>query len=67
MNYVFKFEKGFFFIFLGKWNGMNDGMKGFLKKDFGIMILFIFKIIICLVFCMLFFVIYNLKLMIIIL
>lgn len=22
MNYVFKFEKGFFFIFLGKWNGM---------------------------------------------
>lgn len=61
MNYALKPEKGLPPTPPGKWNGMNDGMKGFPKKDFGIMILFILKITICSVLCMSLFVTHKLK------
>lgn len=61
MNYALKPEKGLPPTPPGKWNGMNDGVKGFPKKDFGIMILFILKITICSVLCMSLFVTHKLK------
>lgn len=61
MNYALKPEKGLPPTPPGKWNGMNDGVKGFPKKDFGIMILFILKITSCSVLCMSLFVTHNLK------
>lgn len=61
MNYALKPEKGLPPTPPGKWNGMNDGVKGFPKKDFGIMILFILKITTCSVFCMSLFVTHKLK------
>lgn len=61
MNYALKPEKGLPPTPPGKWNGMNDGVKGFPKKDFGIMILCILKITICSVLCMSLFVTHKLK------
>lgn len=61
MNYALKPEKGLPPTPPGKWNGVNDGVKGFPKKDFGIMILFILKITICSVLCMSLFVTHKLK------
>lgn len=61
MNYALKPEKGLPPTPPGKWNGMNDGVKGFPKKDFGIMILFILKITTCSVLCMSLFVTHKLK------